>query len=149
MAVSIDDQTRVLRYIWTYPGLNFSHFRAGMTIPARRIQAALEQLLADGRIQNDIKKLGDVEAVVYYPIIDESDTLIDIVDKELPRLFERLKEYPETEELAERLNKILDDFKEGRFEDDKESESEDVSGSVSRSDDTGEIERVEEHAENW
>lgn len=120
-----------------------------MTIPARRIQAALEQLLADGRIQNDIKKLGDVEAVVYYPIIEESDTLIDIVDKELPRLFERLKEYPETEELAERLNKILDDFKEGRFEDDKESESEDVSGSVSRSDDTGEIERVEEHAENW
>lgn len=149
MAVSIDDQTKVLRYIWTYPGLNLSHLRIGLTIPVARIQAALEQLLADGVIQNDIKRLGDVEAVVYYPVMDEADKLIDIVDKELPRLFEMLKDNPATYGLAERLNKILNDFKEGRFEDDAEGESEDFSGSVSGSDDTGEIERVEKHAENW
>lgn len=162
MAVSIDDQTRVLRYIWTYPGLNFSHFQAGLTIPARRIQDALEQLLADGEIKNDIKRLGDVEVVVYYPALEEDDDvekLGGIIDTELPQLFKILKSYPETKELGERLNTVLQDFlrkdlerfglEENQVEEVSDDESKNISGGVDGDNDEREIESVEEHAENW
>ena len=161
MAVSIDDQTKVLRYIWTYPGINLSHLQVGMTIPARRIQAALEQLLADGRIKNDIKRLGDVEAVVYYPVLEDDDVekLGDIIDTELPQLFKILKSYPETKELGERLNTVLQDFlikdleryglEENQVEEVSDDESQNFPGGVDGDNDEREIEGVETHIENW
>jgi hypothetical protein len=82
VGVSINNKTKVLRFIWTYPGLNRSHIQISVPIGKRRIVNALKELQAEGAIRVSRKKCGDSEAEVYYPVLNESEEIIRILDDE-------------------------------------------------------------------
>lgn len=134
VGVRIDDKTRVLRFIWTYPGLNRSHIQISVPIGKRRIVNALKELQAEGAIRVRRKKCGDSEAEVYYPALDESEEIIRILDEDLPYILEKLKQNPVTSTLAEKVKAGLEEFEKGGF-DNEESESEIILGSISRDND--------------
>lgn len=70
VGVKTNDETRVLRLIWTYPGLNRSHIQVSLPIGRRRIAKALKELQMEGAIRVSRKKCGDSETEVYYPVLD-------------------------------------------------------------------------------
>ncbi|RKL63253.1 hypothetical protein DXT63_07570 [Thermoanaerobacteraceae bacterium SP2] len=146
VGVSINDKTKVLRFIWTYPGLNRSHIQISVLIGKRRIVNALKELQVEGAIRVSRKKCGDSEAEVYYPALNESEEIIRILDEELPYILEKLKQNPVTSTLAEKMKADLEEFEKGGF-DNGESESEITLGSISGDNDDGKADGVEKHPE--
>lgn len=146
VGVSINDKTKVLRFIWTYPGLNRSHIQISIPIGKRRIVNALRELQEEGAIRVSRKKCGDSETEVYYPALNESEEIIRILDEDLPYILEKLKQNPVTSTLAEKMKADLEAFEKGGF-DNEESESEIVLGSISGDNDYGKAVRIEKHPE--
>lgn len=146
VGVSINDKTKVLRFIWTYPGLNRSHIQISVPIGKRRIVNALKELQEEGAIRVGRKKCGDSEAEVYYPALNESEEIIRILDEDLPYILEKLQHNPVTSTLAEKIKADLEEFEKGGF-DNGESESEVVLGSISGDNDDGKAVGIEERPE--
>jgi len=146
VGVSINDKTKVLRFIWTYPGLNRSHIQISVPIGKRRIVNALKELQEEGAIRVSRKKCGDSEAEVYYPALNESEEIIRILDEDLPYILEKLQQHPETSTLAEKMKADLEEFEKGEFDNGK-SESEDISGSPAGDNADGKVDGVEKHSE--
>jgi len=128
VGVSINDKTKVLRFIWTYPGLNRSHIQISVPIGKRRIVNALKELQEESAIRVSRKKCGDSETEVYYPVLNESEEIIRILDEDLPYILEKLQHNPVTSTLAEKMKADLEEFEKGGF-DNEENESEDIPGS--------------------
>lgn len=146
VGVSINDKTKVLRFIWTYPGLNRSHIQISVPIGKKRIEKVLQELQEEGAIRVGRKKCGDSEAEVYYPALNESEEIIRILDEDLPYILEKLQQHSETRALAEKMKADLEEFMKGGFDNGK-SESEDISGSPAGGNADGKADGVEEHTE--